>query len=769
MAKAMNFGVSIYMEKRMKIKVLLFLIFSMILLSSCSAETEEKLNGIKDSEITEIEKINNNNENPEEEILNNKEHDEIIEQIVNDIRMESGVTEDIELSDIKRIHDTYYVVVKVNKPDLTDQYYMLWKYNNTAKEMLLKGNIIEIAAKDNYYYVNYLEDSGDKYRIIKYNHNDESYEKIIYEGSSLKFSFSPNNEYMFIEAHNQVDNTEIIVLDEDYGILFKSSIYNNGENVYDHHPVEIKFIKWSKDNTKLWVATGWNAYVMTFHLIDIENSTLKTYYTGENYGITEIDLNPNNGSIAYSTKPEFYESGSYDEFMQNQTPIYLYFLNLYTGEKVEIAKSITMGFRPKWINNKEIEYNNPDSFMRLTFNIDDYYLNNEDNPEKEEIWQDVEGTTPYVNDNEGNWYYNETTYKIKLKIPSIYYQDSPGVYFYQREDNKGCYISLLNFIYESDKNISFIKNVEKIYPLNNYYVNEDIFVNGKIEEGVSDNGYKYAYFTVDEVSEGSLIRIISYIFVQLDDDVICKLEYRLFYDDFDKFDAKVIINSITHTLTTGPWKDEFLDVHDLSSDTAKQVNFKVPYFYVKNYRGVKYYESKEKEGFFCYIHYWIDDKEELLVHINDGKTAIEYMGNITEGYTKNGYKYSYYVEEKEKYYHNPETNMSEDILVLITNISVRLDENSVLKMDYELTEKDYSLFDINEVLDSINIAPETFMVTLDHYSLFISNTTDFYSTKPAKIDEVTFKIEYYDNSKGENFEDVFKWDGKEFFKKDGFE
>ena len=52
----------------------------------------------------------------------------------------------------------------------------------------------------------------------------------------------------------------------------------------------------------------------------------------------------------------------------------------------------------------------------------------------------------------------------------------------------------------------------------------------------------------------------------------------------------------------------------------------------------------------------------------------------------------------------------------------------------------------------------------DHYSLFISNTTDFYSTKLTKIDEVTFKIEYYDNSKGENFEDVFKWDKNEFIK-----
>ena len=119
--------------------------------------------------------------------------------------------------------------------------------------------------------------------------------------------------------------------------------YNNAENVYDEHPVEVKFIKWSKDNTKLWVATGWNAYVMAFHLIDIENSTLETYYAGESYGITEIDLNPNNGSIVYSTKPEFYESGTYDEFMQNQTPVYLYFLNLYTGEKIEIAKSITKG------------------------------------------------------------------------------------------------------------------------------------------------------------------------------------------------------------------------------------------------------------------------------------------------------------------------------------------------------------------------------------------------------------------------------------------
>jgi hypothetical protein len=47
------------------------------------------------------------------------------------------------------------------------------------------------------------------------------------------------------------------------------------------------------------------------------------------------------------------------------------------------------------------------------------------------------------------------------------------------------------------------------------------------------------------------------------------------------------------------------------------------------------------------------------------------------------------------------------VLIFTTNISVKLDENIVLKMRYGLTEKDYSLFDINEVLDSINAGEET--------------------------------------------------------------
>jgi bla regulator protein BlaR1 len=49
-------------------------------------------------------------------------------------------------------------------------------------------------------------------------------------------------------------------------------------------------------------------------------------------------------------------------------------------------------------------------------------------------------------------------------------------------------------------------------------------------------------------------------------------------------------------------------------------------------------------------------------------------------------------------------------------------------------------------------------------SLFISDTTGYYSTKLTKLDNGTFKKEYYDNTKGKNVDDIFKWNGTEFIK-----
>lgn len=685
----------------MKSKVFL-LMFLVVILSSCSFQTDKSSDK---NDLENIEGLNDEDTDEEpgngitEEELNSKEnHADILDRIINDIKNESEIYKDIKLADIKKIQDTYYVIVKVNEAEMTDHDYMLWKYD-MSPELLITGNSINILSKDNYYFVSYRKDLkyGTEHTITKYDNNDENYEKVIYEGGFSKFSFSPNKEYMYIQNDN-----EVIILGKDYEILFKNRLYNNAENIEDGHFVDMQFINWTKDNKKLWVGTGYNASVMTFHLIDIENSTLDTFFTGENYGIMEIALNPDNGYIVYSTIPVFYESDAYNEFRNNQTIVYLYFLNLKTDEKIKITKSVAKSFRPKWINNKTFEYKDPDGDMRLTFNIDDYHLNpDKENPENvENLWQEAEGTTPVINDKYGNWYYNETTYKINFEIPSIYHLDSPDVYFYWREkDRKGCYISLTNYIYDLDNNISFIENVKNIYFLNNADANENIFDNDIIEEGITDKGYKYAYFA-DDVTDYSNDRVLSYIFVQLDDNVICRLDYRLFSEDYGNFDAEVMINSITHTLINGLYREEILTVD--VDDAVNKVYFNVPYFYVKNYIGEYYYETPGKTLGYP-LNYFIDDKEEFTFYINDGDTEIEYMGKVTEGYTKNGYKYSYYIEKEVQSYQPYGSEKWEEDTRFITNISVRLDEYSVLKMKYVLSKEDFSLIDINDILDSVHV------------------------------------------------------------------
>ena len=75
--------------------------------------------------------------------------------------------------------------------------------------------------------------------------------------------------------------------------------------------------------------------------------------------------------------------------------------------------------------------------------------------------------------------------------------------------------------------------------------------------------------------------------------------------------------------------------------------------------------------------------------------------------------------------------------------------------------KDYKLFTLRKS-GKIEVLP-----IKDYSSLFISKTTGYYSTKLEKVDNLTFKIEYYDNIKGKNSEAVFKWDGKEFVRELG--
>ena len=77
-----------------------------------------------------------------QEELNSKEnHADILDRIINDIKNKLEIYKDIKLADIKKIQDTYYVVVKVNEAEMTDHDSMLWKYD-MLPELLLTGCLL---------------------------------------------------------------------------------------------------------------------------------------------------------------------------------------------------------------------------------------------------------------------------------------------------------------------------------------------------------------------------------------------------------------------------------------------------------------------------------------------------------------------------------------------------------------------------------------------------------------------------------------------------
>jgi len=138
-----------------------------------------------------------------------------------------------------------------------------------------------------------------------------------------------------------------------------------------------------------------------------------------------------------------------------------------------------------------------------------------------------------------------------------------------------------------------------------------------------------------------------------------------------------------------------------------------------------------------------------------------YMGTIWEGYfiielsDESGNVISQ--NDLSKIYKGP--------LIFNSSFQIQFDDyNSDEDIDFTIGQyassngRDYKLFTIRKdgKIEELPIK--------DYFSLFISNTTGVYSTKLTKIDNITFKIEYYDNSNGKNLEDFFKWDGNKFIK-----
>ncbi len=75
------------------------------------------------------------------------------------------------------------------------------------------------------------------------------------------------------------------------------------------------------------------------------------------------------GWICYSDYPMLRDIDTYNEFSQSGTEVNLFVYNIFTDKKIKVAKSVAKAFEPKWVDDYNFQYNDPNSGQKILYKL----------------------------------------------------------------------------------------------------------------------------------------------------------------------------------------------------------------------------------------------------------------------------------------------------------------------------------------------------------------------------------------------------------------
>jgi hypothetical protein len=127
-------------------------------------------------------------------------------------------------------------------------------------------------------------------------------------------------------------------------------------------------VKWG--DSSFWLSDGAGPGVRQFIKIDTTNFQPTAFNVSRfPISIGESDLNPEREITAFSNYPVFFDVDSRDRFEQSGKAITLVVYDLNTQTQQQIATSTGKAFRPRWLDENTLEYNDPNGTERITQSI----------------------------------------------------------------------------------------------------------------------------------------------------------------------------------------------------------------------------------------------------------------------------------------------------------------------------------------------------------------------------------------------------------------
>lgn len=179
----------------------------------------------------------------------------------------------------------------------------------------------------------------------------------LYSVKGLDFRVSDDEKYIAI-----ITNEEFNLLDNNGSVI--KTVTRQEANTSSNQSPEIGFSSFGKE--VIWLNNGSGPYTSGLVKIDLTSNEITKYDLSDLSNGPESSFNPDSELIALSNYPAFFDVESAKEYEQSGSKVNLIVYDLKTKSRQQIATSIVKRFRPTWVNENTLEYDNPDGDGRLT-------------------------------------------------------------------------------------------------------------------------------------------------------------------------------------------------------------------------------------------------------------------------------------------------------------------------------------------------------------------------------------------------------------------
>ena len=189
----------------------------------------------------------------------------------------------------------------------------------------------------------------------------------LFTSSRIDFRVDPAGKKIAVEyaaeEAAEPDQNRIVFLSWEGEILQDLPLSTPG---VDHHTYPRV---WSRDGRYFWgVILAAGPHPEAYYRIDTQNWSSTVYQLIP--GISrEYVLNPDTGTLAFSDYPAFFEPTSRDRFIIRQSEITLSVYDLERAEQTDLITAPSHAFRPRWISDDVLAYDDPDSPGRILHSL----------------------------------------------------------------------------------------------------------------------------------------------------------------------------------------------------------------------------------------------------------------------------------------------------------------------------------------------------------------------------------------------------------------